>query len=117
MRSLNKNMTKLWMVRPTGTTEETDGDGFYTGHKITSYSVPLIIYMNIMPTNGTISNEIFGNDNNFDKIGNSCSIELEPNDLLFLTAPIKNYYTTYDYSVSRINSSINNFVYGLRKRT
>lgn len=117
MRTLELNKSKLWIVTPTGTAEETDSDGFLTGQMLTTYSLPTPIQINIYPTNGAITNQIFGEDINYDQIAVSNEIVLDEDALLFLTYPSGDYEKTYDFVVSKVVKSINTYNYGLRSRT
>lgn len=117
MRTLERNKTKLWMVDVTGVTESTDIDGFKTGDFVKTYSTPVVIYLSLYPANGKIVEDIFGRDASLDMVAVSNDVVLTKNTLLFLTAPVSNYLTTYDYKVDRINISLNTKQYGLLRRT
>lgn len=117
MRTLNKNTTKLWLVNKLDTVEEIDGDGFYTGNMVDTYSEPTVVYINIYPANSDIVERIFGKDVSFDKVAVSNSIVLDENSLLFEEEPIDDFATTYTYRIDSIAKSINTYNYGLRSRT
>lgn len=117
MRNLQRNQTKLWYVSKNTPTDEIDGDGNYTGEKISTYSNPIAIKLGIYPSNSSVNEEIFGKDISFDMIGVSNNIFLNENDLLFLSLPSDNYDITYDYRVTKIAKSLNTYQYGLDKRT
>jgi hypothetical protein len=115
-RTLNLNTTKFWLINVIGQSDEIDNDGFKTGEVIDTYSDPIEINLSIYPANGNIVEQLFGKDVQLDKIAVSSSIDLNKDSLLFLTEPVSNFYTTYDYRVSNIKKSINVFQYGLRNR-
>ncbi len=116
MRTLEKTKIKLWVVDVLGVVDELDSDGFYTGHKIKQYSEPRLVKMSLYPSNGSIVQNIFGTECNFDKIGVSTDVVLNEDSLLFLSEPTGNYATTYDYKVVNIKSSFNIHNYGLARR-
>lgn len=117
MRTLERNKTKLWLVNPTGSGILLDEDGYDTGETIKTYSVPVEVFINIYPSGGLVQEQIFGKDASLDMIGISNDVVLNDNSLLFLTLPVGNYGTTYDYRLSAIKKSINTYNYGLRNRT
>ena len=117
LRTLNLNKTKLWSVHIVSSQEDVDDDGFLTGEIIDTYSNPSVIFLSIYPAVGTIVEQIFGKDTSFDMMAVSNEVELTPDTLLFLSEPTGEYYTTYDYRVSKISRSLNTFQYGLEKRT
>ena len=116
MRTLELNKSTLWLVNPTGEVDEVDGDGFYTGSKTISYSTPIEIKINIFPATGEITEEVFGKNASLDMIGITTDLELQIGSLLFLTQPVSNYYSTYDFSVSMIKKSLHVKRYGLKRR-
>lgn len=117
MRTLAKNKVKLWLVTPLTSSPLLDGGGFDTGESTMTYSVPSIIYISLYPSGGNISEQIFGKDVSLDMVSVSCEIALSVDDLLFLTEPVDNFGTTYDYRLSNIKKSINSYSYGFRNRT
>lgn len=117
MRTLEVNKSKLWLVNSTGSATLLDSDGFDTGEKTMTYSTPVIIYLNIYPSGGTVSEQIFGKDASLDMIAVSNDVILTKDSLLYLTLPTTKFGTTYDYQVSNIKKSINTYNYGLRNRT
>ena len=119
MRTLLKNKTKLYYVNPTGFVNYVDGDNNYTGEVTETYSTPSEVYVHLYPSGGLITEQMFGKDANIDMIAVSCEndIEFTKDTLLFVTSPVSNYPTTYDYKVSEIKQSLNNIVYGLNRRT
>lgn len=117
MRSLELNQTQLWKVEVISSTEGVDIEGFRTGEMIDTYGSPSIIFLHLYPSTGNITSQIFGKDCSFDMLAVSNDTELLPSTLLFLTEPVGEFYTTYDYMVSSVKHSLNNFNYGLEKRT
>lgn len=117
MRTLNKNKTTLWIVNPTAKVAVVDVDGFQTGEFTTSFTTPVSKDIALYPSNGTIVEEIFGKDYSCDMIAVSNEVNLSKDSLLFLSQPVSNYTTTYDYYVDKINKSLNTYQYGLRRRT
>lgn len=117
MRTLNRNKQTLWYVTSIGTEPKLDIDGFETGEIIKLYSAPVKIKINIFPSNGLIAEQIFGKDQSFDMMAVSNDIILNKDSLLFLTEPLSNYDTTYDFVVDTINKSLNTYNYGLRSKT
>lgn len=116
MRTLERNKTELWVVYPTGLVDEIDSNGFYTGEKVTSYSVPELVKIAIYPSNGDIVNRIFGKDISCDMIATSNSIDLNEQSLLFYEQPVSDFQTTYDFDIKKKLKSLNSFSYGLGAR-
>lgn len=117
MRTLKKNQTSLWLVNPVSKVDAVDEDGYETGESVTTYSTPVLVSLSLYPSNGAIVEEIFGKDYSCDMLACSNEINLSKFSLLFLSEPIENYPTTYDYKVDKINKSLNTFQYALRRRT
>jgi hypothetical protein len=117
MRTLEINKTKLWKVTPLSKVEIVDENGFLTGEYTTTFSTPVIIYIGLYPANGKIKTELFGKDYQCDKLALSNKVVLTQSDLLFLSTPVSNYESTYDYRIDKINESLNTYNYALRNRT
>jgi len=118
MRTLEINKTTLWYVKQTGSTKKTDSNGYYTGEIVPTFSTPTEIRIALYPSNGSVTEQIFGKDASLDMIGVSNDVVLDETCLLFITKPItgQNYFTTYDYSVSMIKKSLNTYQYGFKRR-
>lgn len=116
MRCLNKNKTKFWIVNIIGYTDEVDTNGFLTGAKVPSYTVPLEVSFNIMPKSSKIGIETFGLSEEVTNVIVSNSEILNKQTLIFKELPIGNYEKTYDYKVIEIMKSLNSFLYGVRGR-
>lgn len=109
-------MTSLWYVSPVSYTDSVDTDGFYTGEQEATFNEPIEIRMSLYPSNGQITERIFGKESSFDMVASSTIVSLDEEGLLFLEEPTSDYLNTYDYRISRINSSINSHYYGLNRR-
>ena len=118
MRTLELNKSILWYVKQTGSTKKTDSDGYYTGETVPTFSVPTQIKIALYPSNGSVTERIFGKDASLDMIGVSNDVVLDETCLLFTTQPSvgQDYFTTYDYSVSTIKQSLNTYNYGFKRR-
>lgn len=116
MRNLNKNMIKMWAVDVTGEVDVVDSESNFTGEVTNTYGSPYEIFINALPSNADIIEQIFGKDASVDKIAVSNTVVLKKDTLLFDSEPVSNFYTTYSYSVSAINKSLNSYRYGLRGR-
>jgi len=119
MRTLERNKTKLWYVAYTGEADVVDDDGFKTGEVTKTYSSPSAVYISLYPSSGLIVEQLFGKDASYDMIAVTSQNEriLNKEDLLFLSEPLSNYDTTYDFRVDRVLTSLNGSSYGLRRRT
>jgi len=138
MRTLRLNGVNLWVVSPNGMTDYVDVDGFRTGEKVVTYSVPVKVRMSVYPSNGTVKTYGKGIAVEADYLAVSTEIKLKENDLLFKSDPtaewlvetpwdemeqgwdgsyILVYDTIYDYKVSNILESINGNRYGLKVKT
>lgn len=145
MRLQYKNTTLFWVVYPVSTIEQIDGNGFYTGEKVKTYSDPVQVRLTVYPSNGSIIEQIFGKDAQVDMVGITTSSELIPvqnpsdtlypsdivypvdssllrterlikDSLLFVSKPDENFSTTYDYRITNVKRSLNTFQFGLRSR-
>lgn len=118
MRTLVKNRRKLYKVSFTGTTEQTDAYGNYTGEKKRNYSVPEEVWLNFRVMSGLITSEIFGKLSDYDLTATSHEKLLDKNDLLFEEMPTdtENLLQKYDYKVDEISPSLNGYVFGMRRR-
>lgn len=113
MRTLVKNKRPLWLVNITGTTDKTDSDGNYTGEVVPTYSTPVKIMIDYLPSNGAVVEQIFGKDYSCDMVAVSNDVVLTKNSLLFYSQPSSNYDKTYDLKVKDIKPSLNTYYYGL----
>ena len=118
MRTLEKNKINIWYVSPSEFTDEVDDDGYYTGAKIPTYSTPTKVRMHLYPSGSEVVEQLFGRDASLDMVAVSNDVVLDRHTLLFLTEPTVgvDYSTTYDYSISQIAKSLNNYNYGLERR-
>lgn len=114
MRTLEKNKSPLWYVKQTGLTDKTDSNGFKTGEKIPTYSLPEKIRIQLYPANGAVATEIFGENASLDMIGVS-ELDLDETCLFFDTEPVIGDYDRPTYKIERISKSLNSKNYGFRK--
>lgn len=116
-RTLAINQTKFWAIDPASKTEAVDSAGFKTGEFVTTFGTPYEIYLSVYPNIGAIVAQIFGKDYSPDNLAVSNSVDLQKDTLLFLSQPVANYATTYDYRIDKRMASLNTFQYGLKART
>ncbi len=116
MRTLRKNTVSMWYVEPSGYADTLDSEGNFTGERNRTYSDPKSISLPLIPATGDVLLESFGETSDVDYISNSTNF-IEKDTLLFLEKPISNYNTTYDFTITKIKSSLNHNVYGLRRRS
>ena len=117
MRTLEKNKTALWYVEPIGMIEEVDGDGNYTGEVVANFSTPTLIKIHLYPAVGSVIEQPYGKDSNFDMMGIGSTVELSEHGLLFYEQPFADYELSYDYAIESVFKSLNVTRYGLRRRT
>lgn len=116
MRTLDRNKTSVWYVTPSQEVELKDDDGYYTGEIGFEFGTPIEVQLPLYPASGEIKEQLFGTDAAVDMISVSNDVVLEKNTLIFLSEPIGDYDTTYDYKVSSIMKSLNTYNYGLKGR-
>jgi len=116
MRSLNKNQTQLWYVRPNGFIDVLDSDGYKTGEKEYVYTVPQEIKLTLSPVSGIVILDSGGKFLELDYTATSTEVALSENDLIFDTLPIDNFDKTYTFLVKTVLKSLNSFQYLLEKR-
>jgi len=113
MRTLNRNKTVLYVVEPSSYVDEVDSDGNFTGEKQmvqgATYQIEIMIY----PSNGYITEKLFGTEQSFDCSGVTDTIDIPKGSLLYNVLPTSNFDTTFDYKVDAKQKSINGFLYGL----
>ena len=117
MRTLELNKTELWCVEQIDLIPILDINGYDTGEVTKVFNTPRKIKLALQPSDGIVSNKIFGIDSSLDKISISNDVVLTEKSLLFLSEPVSNFDTTYEYAVSKIKKSLNTYNYGLRNRT
>ena len=138
MRSLKKNMQKLWYStyadQITEYYKDSDGNIIYDeidGELIprikcerAGYNKPVSFYANISAGKGTSQEEVFGVSLDYTKTISTSDMDLpisETSLIWFETEPTYNSDGTVneasaDYSVAAIAKSLNNVVYALKKR-
>ena len=134
MRTLKRNKQKILYSNYEGKTEKVDGNGNYTGEKILNYGSIQEADVNVSPSKGEASVEMFGTDENYsntivtDKdygwnentrmwVGDATKNPLYPSDTLY---PSDNLYPNniskpHNYTVVAVAKSINNNAYAIRK--
>lgn len=117
MRDLERNKTTLWYTTKSSQTDKVDGDGNYTGEKITTYATPIQVSISLYPATGDIVESVFGKDCSFDMLATSTTVVLDKFGLLYTSQPTSDFDTTYLYKVSSIKKSLNTMNYGLESRT
>ena len=75
MRAVKRNMQPFWYALYTGETEQTDGEGNYTGEIGPGYAEPVQMYANISAARGTADTEIFGVDVQYSKVIATCDTD------------------------------------------
>lgn len=115
MRTQRLNKTDIWVVSSNGYTDVLDGNGFKTGERELTYSVPQKIKLSLVPTNGRVYTDEKGLIKEFDKT-TVTNIDLKVGDLLFLSEPTGEYDSTYDYSIDMKLDSLNINKYGLMRK-
>lgn len=137
MRSLKKNLQRLWYSTYAGQITEyyrdNDGNIIYDevdGRSIprikserAGYSNPVSFYANISAAKGTSDSEVFGVSLDYTKTISTCDMALpisETSLIWFETEPTYNADGTVDsnsadYSVAAIARSLNNVVYAIKK--
>ena len=117
MRMPEKNMSTLWCVNVESIQDAIDLNGYFTGEKIKVYGSPFKIRIAVYPADGQVTEMLFGRDSKFDLTAVSDRALLNVDSLLFMNEPISTeYIKTYDYAVSKVNTSLNFTSYGLKKR-
>ena len=115
MRLSNKNKIKIWYSNDRTETDEISDNGYYTGNTIFKYENVKPIKINLYPTSGEITEEIFGKNCNFDAIACTIGSPFNENTILFLNEPTSETILErdYDYYIGSINKSLNFTQYGL----
>lgn len=116
MRTLEINKIDIWYVNPSEKVDVIDDDGYFTGETNIIFGEPKSTRLMLYPASGDIVERLFGTDTSIDMIATSTNLVLEEGTLLFLSEPIDNFEETYDYKLSKILKSLNNYQYGLKGR-
>lgn len=114
MRLLEKNKQPIYVAICSGTTEEVDSDGNYTGNIIKSYSTPMLTSANLYPAKGKIVNDIFGDVFHGDMMMVTIGKPFSKDDIFYDQNNVS--LTNHDYYISDMKKSLNNTYYGLKKR-
>lgn len=115
MRILHRNKTKIWYATVTGSEQEVDEYGDYTGVTVPTYTTPVDIDGNLSASRGTADSELFGIDIQYNRTfaydDMACPIT-EDSVIWVYNDPTKE---PYDYVVVAIAKSLNNIVYALKE--
>jgi len=116
MRTLNLNQTTLWVVKSLSYTDEVDSEGDFTGETIPVYDTPSKIRLSLYPNDGSINKNLLGFIEHIDMFAVSTDVILNNHDMLYLTEPVSDFDTTYEYIVGKRLPSINGYRYLLKGR-
>lgn len=76
MLNLRINGTRIWYSLFSGSEEEVDENGDYTGNKVKSYGPVKMTRANLSPARGTMEHDIFGADLSYSKTMSTTSMNL-----------------------------------------
>ena len=118
MRTLKRNEQTFYYANPTGEERVIDSDGYYTGEKSIVYGTPVECHGNISSAIGSVSIEMFGTVEAYDKTLVLCDPDLDVNmtsvfwiDSLEIAEDRKNF----DYIVGHISRSLNSISIAVKK--
>ena len=74
MRGLKRNQQSFWYALYSGETEQTDGEGNYTGEIGPVYAVPVQMDANISASRGNAETDLFGVDVQYSKVISTCDM-------------------------------------------
>lgn len=77
MRILRRNEVTFCYANPVGVEKLRDTNGFYTGEKRVVYGAPITKRANISPATGSVSIEMFGSVEAYDKVIVLCEPDLD----------------------------------------
>ena len=122
MKTLKRNHQTLYYSLYQGFTEVIDSDGYYTGEKIVSYSIPVKMRANISPVKGDSTIQLFGNLEDYDRVIVTCKMDcpIDENSILWIekTPPEHDGVMIpedYDYIVQRVSKSLNSISIAIGK--
>lgn len=140
MKCLKRNKQTIWFCNPADVIENvTDADGHLTGEKITTYTQPEPLAINVSPATGVYRTEEFGSVDNYDKVLLTDDINCPINEktVLFVDKePTRTesefwqkcqisggdvvvhftvYQPMYDYIVWRVSKSLNSVAIAIKK--
>ena len=115
MRACKKNQTLCWVSNTISEVDEVDSDGYFTGNKLITHTNVEPVYLNLYPSDGHISNEIFGLSDSFDFMITTIKNPFNENSVFYLTEPIDT--DNFDFKISSIKESLNSTYYALKKVT
>lgn len=141
MRVAQRNKRQLWFCLYCGEEEIVDSNGDFTGETRRIYAAPQRILANVSPAKGSVSIEVFGNDDSYDRVvalawddfatlfspQNYNGVWAENDQFIAINgindstvwfidkAPTGNSADGYDYITSRIAKSINGLMVAVRK--
>lgn len=121
MRSLNRNKTNFWYANYQGK-EEILKNGKRTGQYKVLYSNPVKISENLSAARGTLDNELFGIQTDYDRTITSCNrdFDISESSVLWIEkapeiASDGSTDTPWDYVVVKVARSINSVTVAIRK--
>lgn len=121
MRSLNRNKTDFWYANYHGK-EEILKNGKRTGQYKVLYSNPVKISENISAARGSLDNELFGIQTDYDRTITSCNrdFDISESSVLWIEKTPEVAYdgstdTPCDYVVVKVARSINSVTVAIRK--
>ena len=121
MRRSHKNLKVFWYARFEGLADIYDQEGTFIGSK-PKYSKPIKASGNISPSGGKVDVSMFGINANYSKVISPLPLGLpiKEGDILWVDSMpvIKNDGTTdtpWDYTISKIATSLNHKALAIRK--
>ena len=123
MRSCAKNKRSFYALNYKGKEAYVDSEGYETGEEVITYSKAFVVRANISGAKGSSAIEVFGTDENFDKIftlsvSELKKLKIDEHSVFFIdTKPTydESGYPLYDYRVKRIADTPNEGAIALEK--
>ena len=118
MRTLKRNERTFYYANPLGAEKVYDSDGFYTGEKQLRYGEPVQCRGNISPATGSVSIEMFGTVEAYDKVIVLCdpNLDVKMTSVFWIDEDEPNAAcNNFDYIVGHISRSINSISIAVKK--
>ena len=113
MRTLRRNKQKIYYANYVSKTETVDSNGFYTGEKVITYNTPTEAWVNVSPSRGEASIELFGADLNYtNTIVTDKDLGWDENTILWVGTLSS---LPHNYTVVSVAKSINSVAYAIKK--
>ena len=117
MRTLKRNEQRFYYANLNRIEKVLDENGLYTGEKRAVYDDPVECYGNISPATGSVSIEMFGAVEAYDKVIVICDPDMNVSMTTVFwidDSPVSEDHDDYDYIVGHVSRSLNSIAIAVK---